>query len=68
MSLDFVGQMKVSDDVEFQETFGKFVRTIGELAHTGSIEKQFGTSDVYDNAQINSANSSRPRDLDKRGK
>ena len=57
--LDFAGGMKESEDGEFQESFWEFVRTIGVLSNTDPIEIQLGKSDVYDNAQITLANSSR---------
>ena len=58
-TLDFMKKMKESDDGQFQDSFGKFLRTIGEYLNTDSIEKQFGKADVYDNAPIILTNSSR---------
>ena len=71
--------MKESEGEQFRESLAKFLGAIGELSNTDSIEKQVGKAEVYDNAQIISADSSRnpgsrakekgnPRDGGRRGK
>ena len=67
-----------SEDLQFRESFSKFLRAVAEFLNSDSAGWQFGKSDVYDNAQIISnitrAPCSRtigkgnPRDGDKRGK
>ena len=37
-ALEFAKEMKESEDVQFQESFAKFIRTIDELLNSDSIE------------------------------
>ena len=52
LTLDFAEKMKESEADQFPESFGKFVRTIGERLNTDYIENKLGKSDVCDNARI----------------
>ena len=52
ISLDFAGDLEESDGEAPQEKFANYLRTIGEHLDYGSIEKQFGQSDVYDGTQV----------------
>ena len=58
-TLDNADQMKESDAEKFQESFGKFMRTIDEPLNTGPTGKQFGEADVSDNTRIIATNSYR---------
>ena len=59
MALEYAREMKGSEDEQFQDSFGKFIRSIDEYMNTDSIGEQFGGADVYDNATLNWTNSSR---------
>ena len=44
--------MEGAGDEQYQESIAKFVRTIGEILNSISIEKRVEQAGVYDNAQI----------------
>ena len=51
LAMEFIKQLGAGGAEEFQDDFGKFVRTIGEYLNTDALGKQFGKSDVYDNTE-----------------
>ena len=51
--------MAESEADQSRDSFSMFLRHIGEYLNTDSIGKQFGESDVNDNAKLNLANISR---------
>ena len=59
LAMEFITQLELEDAEDFQDTSGKFSRTIDEFPNTGARGKQFGSSDVYDNAKMNLANKAR---------
>ena len=59
VALEFTTQMGESEDEQFQDNFGKCMGSIDEYLNTDSIVGQFGETDVYDRAKINSRNISR---------
>ena len=66
-ALAFAGEMKVSGADQFQESFGDFLRTIGELPNTDFIGEQFGESGVYYNTRVISTGSSLVPDSGEKG-
>ena len=58
-ALEFTGKMAESKDGQLRDSSREPLSTIGEYANTDSVGKQYREADVYDNAQISSAESYR---------
>ena len=65
MTIVFVKRLGSGDSEDFQDDFGKFLRTIDEYLNTDALGAQFGKADVYDNAKLNLANNSRASRLER---
>ena len=57
--MEFIKQLEAGGAEEFQDDFGKFVRTIDEYLKTDAHGQQYEKSDVYDNTKTNLGNDAR---------
>ena len=59
LATEFIKQLEAGDAEDFQDDFGKCLRTIGEYLNTDAFGKQIGKADVNDNAKLNLDNNAR---------